>query len=65
MSDFYFETNDFIPKQYKKDPVTIRMGLEKIEKIDRMAAEFNISRNELINQYVDYALKHMPAVFEK
>jgi len=50
---------DFIPKQYKKEPTTIRMTPEKLEKIDKFAAGYNISRNEFINQCIDYALINM------
>lgn len=51
----------FIPKQYKKDPVTIRFTAEKLEKIDSLADKFNMSRSEFINQCVDFALEHMTA----
>jgi len=51
--------SDFIPKQYKKDPITIRINFEKLEKIDSLAADYNISRSEFINQCIDYALKNM------
>lgn len=49
----------FIPKQYKKDPVTVRIAQDKLENIDRAAAEFGMSRNEFINQCIDYAMEHM------
>lgn len=52
--------SDFIPKQYKKDPITIRIDFEKLEKIDRLAAEYDLSRSEFINQCISYALEHMP-----
>ena len=50
---------NFIPKQYKKDPITIRVPQDKLETIDRIAAEYEMSRNEFINQCIDYALEHM------
>jgi len=53
--------SDFIPKQYKKDPITIRINFQKLEKIDRLAATYNVSRSEFINQCIDYALEHMPS----
>ena len=49
----------FIPKQYKKDPVTIRIDSKKLEQIDRAASAYNMSRSEFINQCIDYALDHM------
>ena len=50
---------NFIPKQYKKDPITIRVSQDKLETIDRIAAEYDMNRNEFINQCIDYALEHM------
>lgn len=52
--------HDFIPKPYKKDPITIRMEPDKYSKIDLLAAKYDLSRSEFINQCVDYALEHMP-----
>lgn len=49
----------FIPKQYKKDPITIRMSKDKLEAVDSAASAFGMSRNEFLNQCIDYALKHM------
>ena len=51
---------DFIPKPYKKEPVTIRLSSDKIEEIDRLADVCHISRSALINQCIDYALEHVP-----
>ena len=51
---------DFVPKQYKKEPITVRIDFEKLEKMDKMAARYNISRSEFINQCIDYALDHLP-----
>ncbi len=50
---------NFIPKQYKKEATTIRLDSEKLEKIDKMAAKYNISRSAFINQCIDYALENM------
>lgn len=50
----------FIPKQYKKDPITIRIEFEKLERIDQFASRYNLSRSEFINQCIDYALEHIP-----
>ena len=49
----------FIPKQYKKDAVTIRLDSEKIRQIDLLAQRFGLSRNEFINQCIDFALRNM------
>lgn len=48
----------FTPKPYKKVPISIRLEIEKIEKIDQLAARCQISRNELISQCIDYALEN-------
>lgn len=39
--------SDFIPKQYKKEPITIRIDLEKLNKIDKLAASYNLSRSRI------------------
>lgn len=49
---------NFIPKQYKKDPVTIRIPTEKLKEIDRLAARLHMSRSELVNQCIAYAMRH-------
>ena len=50
---------NFIPKQYKKEPTTIRISSDKLERIDKKAAEYNMSRNEFINQCIDNAMDHI------
>jgi len=57
--------SNFIPKQYKKDPITIRMDMEKLNKIDELATEHNLSRSEFINQCINYALENMGKNEEK
>ena len=49
----------FIPKQYKKEPITIRVSMEKLAEIDRRAAQYDMSRSEFINQCIDYAMEHI------
>ncbi len=51
--------SDFIPKQYRKDPITIRIDSKKLERIDELASKYNLSRSEFINQCIDYALDHI------
>ena len=46
----------FIPKPYKKEAVTIRLDSRKIEQVDALAARFSLSRSQLINHCVDFAL---------
>ncbi|MCM1544215.1 MAG: ribbon-helix-helix domain-containing protein [Ruminococcus sp.] len=51
--------SNFVPKQYKKDPITIRIDYEKLERIDKLAQEYNLSRSEFINQCINFALDNM------
>ena len=47
----------FSPKRvYKKERTSIRIDTAKLRKLDALAASLHISRNELINQCIDYAL---------
>ena len=39
--------------------VSVRMKEEMLERLDRLAAQTNRSRNELINLALRYALNHM------
>ena len=50
---------NFIPKQYKKEPITVRLTPEKLEVVDKTAAKYDMSRSEFINQCIDYALENM------
>lgn len=50
---------NFIPKQYKKEPITLRIDLKKLEYIDKLAGEYSLSRSAFINQCIDYALENM------
>ena len=38
------------------EPVTVRISYQKLERIDRLAADYHISRSQLINQCIDFAL---------
>jgi len=51
--------SNFVPKQYKKEQITIRISSEKLERIDDTAAKFDVSRSEFINQCIDYAMENM------
>ena len=56
---------DFIPKQYKKEPITVRIAFDKLERVDQLARAHSMSRSEFINQCIDYAVEHMPQAEEK
>ncbi len=48
-------------KAYNNDKlvISVRIAIEKLARIDGLAGKFDISRNEFINQCVDYALEHI------
>lgn len=50
---------DFIPKPYKKEPVTIRFSYDTLEKLGDVCTRYGISRNELVVQCVEYALQNL------
>ncbi len=50
----------FIPKPYKKEPVTVRIDVDKLEKIDELLKIYNLNRSEFINRCIDYAMENMP-----
>ena len=50
---------EFIPKQYKKEPVMVRISFEKLELIDKLAYKYDLSRSAFISQCVDFAIEHM------
>ncbi len=55
----------FIPKQYKKEPITLRIDIEKLKEIDRLATQYDLSRSAFINQCIDYSIEHMRSDSEK
>ena len=51
---------NFIPRQYKKEQITIRLTPQTLEKIDEAAARYDLSRNTFISQCIDFALENLP-----
>lgn len=49
----------FIPIKNEKIVISIRIENEKINRIDEIASKIDISRNELINQCLDFALENL------
>lgn len=49
----------FVPKRMDKEIISIRLPIETLEIIDAKAAEIGISRNQFLNQCIDYALSNM------
>lgn len=49
----------FKPVKSEKIVITIRIEDYRVEELDRIADKINISRNELISQCLDYAIKNI------
>lgn len=51
----------FKPKKVNSEKlvISIRINIDTLEKIDQEAAKYDISRNELITQCIEYALNNM------
>ena len=49
----------FVAHKPEKEVISMRISLDKLKIVDEKAAEIGISRNELINQMIDYALENM------
>ena len=51
--------NKFLPKKPEKEVISMRIPTDILEKLDKKAADFEISRNEFINQCISFALANM------
>ncbi len=49
----------FIAHKPEKDVISMRIPTEVLKTVDDKAAKIGISRNELINQMIQYALDNM------
>ncbi len=49
----------FKPKKTEKEVISIRISSVTLRELDEKAAAAGMSRNELINQMIGYALKNM------
>ena len=49
----------FIPKKPEKEVISMRISTTVLEELDNKAAAIGISRNELINQCITFALANM------
>lgn len=49
----------FVPKKTEKEVISIRIDNKTLSKIDNLAADIDISRNELINQCIEFALLNL------
>lgn len=49
----------FIARKPEKEVISMRISVELLKEVDEKAAAVGISRNELINQMIVYALSNM------
>lgn len=49
----------FVARKPEKEVISLRISIETLKEIDDKAATIEISRNELINQMITYALNNM------
>ena len=52
----------FIARKPEKEVISMRISLDTLKEVDDKAAAVGISRNELINQMILYALENMADV---
>ena len=50
---------NFIPKKFEKEVISMRISVDTLAELDEKAAKIGISRNELINQCISFALANM------
>lgn len=53
------ELEKFIARKPEKEVISMRIPIDTLHEIDGKAAAIGISRNELINQMILYALSNM------
>ena len=49
----------FVIRKQEKEVISMRIPSDVLKQLDQMAVESDISRNELINQMILFALEHM------
>lgn len=54
--------DDFVPIKQEKTVISFRLDVDMLRKIDELAHKTDISRNEIIVQCIDYALKNFKSV---
>ncbi|MCL2771879.1 MAG: ribbon-helix-helix domain-containing protein [Oscillospiraceae bacterium] len=50
---------EFNPQKIEKIAITLRLEESTIEKLDKLSIKRDLSRNELMVQCIDFALKHI------
>ena len=54
----------FVPRKPEKEVISMRISTDVLAQLDAKAASFEISRNELINQCIAFALANMETIEE-
>lgn len=54
----------FVPRKPEKEVISMRISTDVLARLDAKAAEYDISRNELINQCISFALANMDTMEE-
>lgn len=49
----------FVPKKSEKEIISIRIPKDLLALLDQKSVQAAISRNELINQCIEFALQHI------
>ena len=49
----------FSPRKPEKEVISMRISKDLLDDLDKKSAAVGISRNELINQCIQFALAHM------
>lgn len=49
----------FVAKKPEKEVISMRIASEVLQEVDDRAGKAGISRNELLNQMIAFALSHM------
>ena len=49
----------FVARKPEKEVISMRIPTDMLKTVDEKAAEIGISRNELLNQMIQYALDNM------
>ncbi|MBQ8605695.1 MAG: ribbon-helix-helix protein, CopG family [Clostridia bacterium] len=49
----------FSPKKQDKEVISIRISTKLLKEVDSQSAKADISRNEFINQCIEFALAHI------
>ena len=52
----------FVARKPEKEVISMRISTDLLKTVDKKAEETGISRNELINQMIQYALDNMEDV---